>query len=228
MLSTLRQGQLLHDVRLERGVVEMPKQSQAVESSELVQAILSVHLAEYNAMRSELLEMEKAQSQLVLYALVSVGAAIPILLDLVQDQMWISLLLVPIVFSGIAWVYLGYIGLMYRTAIYLHTHLRPAIDTLLRQIPSGSGLEFEILAWERFAREKGLNVLTWPKGFEMFLFVLPSVICVVAYLASQGGNGNKTDQYAWLVILDSVMMVGTIAAGLLINLVALCKLKVSR
>ena len=183
------------------------------------QAILSIHIAEYNALRSEVDEMIKAQGQLVLYALVAMGAAIPILSVLLQNQVWASLLVVPMVFSSVAWAYLGYLGGMYRLAIYIHTQLRPAIGTLLRQ--ASPDLEFEVLSWDRFARTGGLNMLLWPRGFELFFLVLPSVGSIILYLAIQNTIGVKLNWYHWLLVtVDSAMTIGAIVVGVLISLVA--------
>lgn len=207
----------------------MAKELQTVERAEVIQSILTVHVAEYNAMRGELLEMEKSQSQLMLYALVSVGAAVPILSGFIQNQFWTSLLIASMIFSSVAWVYLGYLGTMFRIAVYIETHLRPAMDTLIRQAPSSSGLEFEILPWEHFAREKRLNILTWPKAFEILVLILPSVGCIMLYLANQPMIGAGHGLYDWLlIIVDSVLTVGAIAAGILINEVSLRMLRADR
>ena len=147
--------------------------------------ILSVFLAEYSSMRDEILQIQTSINQLVLYALSSVGVAIPIMASLLQNQLWVSLLIAPLVFSSMAWAYTGYIGMSYRVSIYIHTQIRPGIQSLMEKRYLQHN---KIFNWENFARTNGLNILALPKGFEILLFIFPSIGSVILYFGIQSSR----------------------------------------
>lgn len=157
----------------------MKKKAKPFNSNE-VQSTLSVYLAEYEQMRTEILQVQEMQGQLVLYAILSLGAAIPIISSLLEKQIWESLLVIPIVFSSMGWVYAGYVGMMFRVSIYIHNILQPNINTLLHLQESVS--KFNVLSWESFARKNKVNLLAMPRNFEVLFFALPSIGALLLYM----------------------------------------------
>lgn len=178
--------------------------------------LVSVHLAEYDAMRSELLQVQGAQGQLVLYSLVTMAAAIPVLASLLENSLWQSLLIVPIIFSSMGWVYAGYIGMSYRISIYVKNFLRPSITELLqKELPD---TEIDVLAWEHFARTKGLNILAVPKGFEMFFFALPSIGSILLFFVIKNTSHLPLISLDWaLLIIDGIFLIGSLVMASIVG-----------
>lgn len=187
--------------------------------------VLSAFLAEYNSMRDEILQIQTSINQLVLYALLSVGVAIPIMASLLQNQLWVSLLIAPLVFSSMAWAYTGYIGMSYRISIYIHTQIRPCIQSLVeKKHPQYN----KIFNWENFARSSGLNILAVPKGFEILLFIFPSIGCVILYFGIQSVVGFKIPAVDWVLLgIDFTLTFGVIVMAFIIMRLGYSKLSLN-
>ena len=180
-------------------------------SQEAVSWAISVHLKEFEVMRAELLQVQGAQGQLVLYALISLAAAIPILAWLLQNRIWQSLLVVPLVFSSMGLAYAGYMGMSYRISIYINSFLRPQIMELLSQQMPGQAAN--VLYWEQFAQARTLFMLTLPKGFEVLAFVLPSMGSMLLYLAIKNFSRFTLISIEWAALaFDTVLIAGFVAS----------------
>jgi len=192
---------------------------------------ISVHIAEYNALRTEIMEHNKLSAQILIYGLVSLGVAIPMLAESLQNNLYDSLLAVPAVFASLSWVYVGYQGAVYRICIYLDLHLRPVLNGLLNQdrpdssktghkndspTPSAGEPEddetrgelgppispaYEVLAWERFARRRSLLPLTWPRTIELLLLFLPSAVSLALYVVLENRTGVSLNGLQWAIIV---------------------------
>ena len=182
--------------------------------------ILSAYLAEYEAKCAELLQVQGAQGQLVLYSLLFVGVSIPIVATLLQSEAWISLLVLPLLFSSMAWAYVGYVGMAYRIGIYINSHLRPAINNLLQPETPNS-----IFAWGKFAHTRGLNIFAVPRGFEILLFILPSIGSMILFFYIKHSLGSGLTSADWILFaFGALLTMGALIMALVIMKLGYSKL----
>ena len=213
---------ILHDYMNKSPRKKIESAIKNTRSTEKDAGALSVYLAEYEAQMAQILQVQSAQNLLVLYSLLTVGVAIPTMAGLLQNQIWVSLLILPMVFSSMAWAYTGYVGMSYRHSIYINAHLRPAINSLLRKESQNFD---DVILWEEFARSKGLNVLALPKGFEILLFILPSIGSIALYFGFRNSLGFEVKLVDWILLaIDIFLTVGALVMAVVVTRVGYSRL----
>jgi len=114
------------------------------------------HLEEYKALREGMLAMGNTMTQVLLYSLVLMGAAVPLALSAVEKGWTITLLLVPPVFAGLLWFYYWLAVGVYEQGRYIERSLATEIRNIVGLLERRSGLDTphleEIWRWESQSR----------------------------------------------------------------------------
>ena len=170
------------DEELLSGLLRNSPVVKKMDTTQVQLALIEIHLAEYNALRTEIIQVQTAQGQIVLSAIVALGVAIPVLSGLISNGVWHSLLLAPIFFSIMGLIHSGYNGMSLAISSYINVHLRPAINDIFKSELGDT--RFDVLFWERYAHKK---IIYWdPLGFrkpaESILFTIPSIASIILFL----------------------------------------------
>jgi hypothetical protein len=186
------------------------------EEKDFKRDLITAYIAEYNALRAELLQVQTAQGQVVLAAIVALGVAIPVLSSLLENNVWHSLLIFPLLFSAMALIYSGYIGTSFIISSYINNVLRPAINDVFKQ--NLSALTTETFYWEKYSHKGTIywDVLGLRKPAEAVLFTLPGFASTLLFVYL-GQIGNFTMSRAdWIFVFLSFLQVVSILAIVLV------------
>lgn len=151
----------------------------AVQSSQGVELQSHVLLEEYKVVREMVSKHSEWQNQLDALALAGMGAAIPLVLTVVDkfSSAVGVLLLLPIIFFAVAFIQLRHDRLLSLSAIYVDAEIRPKLEKLAQQLSNG---KVTLLGYERY-----LSRRSWSRP----LFIEWFAICTHAALSLMIGLG---------------------------------------
>jgi hypothetical protein len=151
------------------------------------------HLLEYEQLYQGMFNQMDGARQIVVNALLIAAAAVPVLSLLVQQRIYVSLLLTPMVFAGAAWLFQWHLHSIFVTSAYIRQVLAPKVIAVAGFSGSESAFRKGVWGFNLFSsRMKGLNKLI-VQGLSSFLTlnavllpILPSALCLGVFIVVRG------------------------------------------
>jgi len=196
-------------------------ESNSDRQSSLEQLLFQTSLEEFRALKEEQSSFMNAQRQFVLYALVSAGGIIPIIVGLLgsaKPELLVAIMIaIPIVFEAMAFVYLGHQRWVQLIGEYIQNYLRPQLSAFLGQMTSEPN-RLSVFEYERFIRINAKTnrvesiILVFAGIGDLILLVLPSIgSLVAAYYISYTTSTPWTVWHQVLLIANIVILLIIIA-----------------
>lgn len=189
-------------------------------ASEALKLRFEAHLEEYKALREGMLGMRSTQTQVMLYSLVLMGAAIPFISSIIEKGWTNGLLLVPPVFAGLLWFYYWLSIGVYEQGKYIEETLTAEIRKTIGTLESRSSLDVshlkEVWQWERYAREqwreRNRPIRRLLGLSPAILIIFPALATVMLFVDLKIRSGLEWQWFEiGLLALDLVLLVVAVA-----------------
>lgn len=179
---------------------------------------LAVFLAEYNDLRTEIHQRVNNQLLIMGGEVALLAAFIPILQPVIERGTPLPLLLAPILFAIVAWLYLEQDLFIVNTARYIHQRLRPAITSCLGDESPASE---QVLQWEDFRNEHLFRaesvLLRLSTLFRIAATLGPGVVSLAVGIyhaeAAHDRLGTVSWAYRALGLLGATLLAGDVWLG---------------
>ena len=206
----------------QKGTIQHFQESGSLTSID--ELLFEVALEEFRTLKAEQSSFIHIQNQLVLYALVSAGGVIPIVISLLgsdSQELLLALLLVfPLVFEAMALAYLGHQRWVQIIGEYILVRLSPLLSIYQGSF-AAKGVKYVPFEYEQFIRSNARSslvegiVMMFTNLGDIFLLLLPSVFSLAAiyYISSIA-------QHVWLkwqkglLFIDVFFLILIILAGI--------------
>jgi len=161
-------------------------------------------MEEYRSLRSEIGQRVQNQLYIIGGNLALISALLGILAKSFCIQNLTFILLTPMVFFAITWLYFEQDVFLTQAATYLHQHLRPIILRRIAEEAAGTEGELVIMEWEKFRNEvlfrrtRNRVFLQLMVIFRLFATLGPgaAILCGAVYLALS--EPCNLDQIGWI------------------------------
>jgi hypothetical protein len=178
-------------------------------------------LEEYKALRTELTARLNIEAQIQGFAVLLMGAALPVAAAAVQQRQFILLLLIPAVFSFVGWLFLQQDQMITLITIYLQVRLAPRMETMLGKLKTAG----PIWEWELFQPSISLHPVVdtpvvWALGIVRYAFPLvPSLASITAFIILfPSDEFHMGSLEFWTLVGDAGLLLMLIVSALSIRL----------
>jgi hypothetical protein len=199
--------------------VKRSRATNDVDRNEHIKVQLEVLLAEYTALKTEIVSNLNAGRQVVGLTLTAVAALIGVGPAIVASGGSIVFLIAPLFFYALAWTQLRYVSLVLAMGKYLRCHVAPSIRCLLSDLAGNAAAPEQLTERFRYVmkwEEAGRSLTRAYAGIERILFVpiaganfgiplLAAVASVTTYFLTPGGSPRATE--VSLVVVDGIGLV---------------------
>lgn len=167
-------------------------------------------LEEYSSLRAEILVRLEAQNDLQNLTIILIGAALPVGVNLVRQGHYLPLLLLPLLFLGLAWLVLIQETYIDAIVVYFNGVLGPRMDVFLQDKLSTKGgiWEWEIFQYTTFYDKLWIRILFAPLGLLKYaLPVSAAVISAATYFRFSGKDFEVATIDGLLFGVDLVVLI---------------------
>lgn len=187
------------------------KKKKKSASHEAQLAELDVHKMEFSALRGEILYWLDAEKQHLNLSIVAIGATIGFVPLIIQEKLFILLLLAPFVFHVLLWEMLNALKALMSISNYLLEILIPRVEELLQEL-GDKRTPIQVLGWERYTAHRAQKMMSM-----FFSALVPSKAWVpilsvagmmIAYILLIQANGVlPTAIEFWLIAINLALLV---------------------
>lgn len=164
-----------------------------LQSKDLTEKILDFQLAEYESLNNAVHNQMDGIRQIVINSMLIAGVAIPVLIALVQQQIYVALLLLPIIFSSAAWMFQFHTLSIFITGFYITNRLAKEVKKNI----IGSRTINHISIWEFDSVYSGKETKGWKNlvirflgslniFFALILLLLPGIVSLTTWYIVRG------------------------------------------
>lgn len=180
-------------------------------SHEALLAELDVHKMEFSALRSEILYWLDAEKQHLNLSIVAIGATIGFIPLIIEEKLFILLLLVPFVFHVLLYEMLNALKALMSISNYLLEILIPRVTELLQEL-GDKRTAIQVLGWERYAAHRAqkmvsmfLAALTPSKAWVPILSVAGMLIAYILLVQANGVLPTAIE--LWLIAINLLLLI---------------------
>lgn len=141
-------------------------------------------LEEYRALRAEIVSRLESQQEILNYTVVLIAAALPFGGTIIDNKQYTFLLLIPLVFDLLAWLFLVQENMIDALGVYLNVRLAPRMEQLLgHKLQTKDPMwEWELFQYSTFYGSFLRRILQAILGAVRYILpILPGGVSIIAY-----------------------------------------------